>query len=70
MREVAEVLAERGALTPAEILPELRTWTVRGTALYREPLTAAVLRKKMDVRVSFARYFEHRDEGRYSRRVG
>lgn len=49
MREVAEVLAERGALTPAEILPELRTWTVR---------------------VSFGRYFEHRDEGRYSRKAG
>jgi hypothetical protein len=70
MREIAEVLTERGALTPAEILPELRTWTVRGAALHREPLTAAVLRKKMDVRVSFGRYFEHGDEGRYSRRAG
>ncbi len=37
MREVAEVPAERGALTPAEILPELRTWTVRGAALRRAP---------------------------------
>ncbi len=70
MREVAEILTERGALTPAEILPELRTWTVRGAALHKEPLTPGMLKKKMDVRVSFNRYFETRDEGRYARRAG
>ncbi len=69
MKEVAEILTGRDAMTPAEILPELRTWTVRGAALHKEPLTAAVLRKKMDVRVSFGRYFEPRDEGRYVRRA-
>ena len=70
MREVAEILTERGALTPAEILPELRTWTVRGAALHKEPLTPGMLKKKMDVRVLFGRYFESRDEGRYARKAG
>lgn len=69
MREIAEILAERGALTPAEILPELRTWTVRGAALHKEPLTATILRKKMDVRVSFGRYFEALGDGRFGRRA-
>ena len=70
MREVAEILTGRGAMTPAEILPETRTWTVRGAALHKEPLTAAMLKKKMDVRVSFGRYFEPCEQGRYARRTG
>jgi hypothetical protein len=70
MREIAELLAEHGAMTPAEILPELRDVTVRGAALHREPLTPGTLKKKMDVRVSFGRYFEPQDEGRYARKAG
>ena len=70
MREVAEILTGRGAMTPAEILPETRTWTVRGAALHKEPLTAAMLKKKMDVRVSFGRSFEPCEQGRYARRTG
>ena len=69
MQEIAEILAERGPLTPDEILPELRTWTVRGAALHKEPLTAGTLRKKMDVRVTHRRYFEPLGEDRYARRA-
>ncbi|AWN35133.1 hypothetical protein DK427_04725 [Methylobacterium radiodurans] len=70
MQEIAEVLVERGPLTPTEILPELRAVTLRGATLHKEPLTPGTLKKKMDVRVSFGRYFEPRDEGRYARRAG
>lgn len=34
MREIADILAERGTLPSAEILPELQTLTVRGVALH------------------------------------
>jgi predicted nuclease with TOPRIM domain len=68
MQEIAELIAERGPLTPDEILPELRAWTVRGAALHKEPLTPGTLRKKMDVRVTHRRYFEAPIEGRYPRR--
>lgn len=37
MREIAEILAARGPLTPSEILPELRAVTIRGAALHRQP---------------------------------
>ncbi|MDV2988462.1 UNVERIFIED_CONTAM: hypothetical protein Q9R58_29715, partial [Methylobacteriaceae bacterium AG10] len=69
MQEIAELLFERGPLTPVEILPELRAVTHRGAALHKEPLTPGTLKKKMDVRVSFGRYFKPRDEGRYARRA-
>ncbi|KAB1071221.1 hypothetical protein F6X51_19955 [Methylobacterium planeticum] len=68
MREIAEILAERGALTPAEILPELRGVTIRGAALHKEPLTPGTPKKKMDVRVGFGRYFEAQGDGRYGQR--
>lgn len=64
MQEIFEIIPSGGAMTPAEILPELRSWTIRGAALHKEPLTPATLRKKMDVRVGFGRYFEPRDDGR------
>ncbi len=70
MQEIAEVLVERGPLTPTGILPELRAVTLRGATLHKEPLTPGTLKKKMDLRVSFGRYLEPRDEGRYARRVG
>lgn len=70
MRGVAEILAQRGLLRPTEILPELRAVTLRGAALHTEPLTLGTLKKKMDVRVTFGRYFESRDKGRYARRAG
>ncbi|BAQ44692.1 MULTISPECIES: hypothetical protein [Methylobacterium] len=44
--------------------------TLRGAALHKEPLTPGTLKKKMDVRVAFGRYFKSCDEGRYARRVG
>lgn len=50
--------------TPAEILPELRGAIDRGTALHNEPLTPGTLRKKVDVGVSFGRYFEPPQDGR------
>jgi len=68
MGEIAELIAERGPLTPDEILSGLRTWTIRGAALHKEPLTAGTLRKKMDVRVTHRRYFEAPVDGRYGRR--
>ncbi|MBB5758378.1 hypothetical protein HNR00_003098 [Methylorubrum rhodinum] len=68
MQEIAELIAERGLLTPEEILPDLRTWTVRGAALHKEPLTPGRLRKKMDVRVTHRRYFKAPVHGRYARR--
>ncbi|QIJ77878.1 hypothetical protein GU700_24630 [Methylobacterium sp. NI91] len=70
MQEMAELLVERGPLTPAEILPGLRAVTLRGATLHKEPLTPGTLKKEMDVRVSFGRYFESRDDGRYARRAG
>jgi hypothetical protein len=70
MQEIAELLVERGPLTPTEILPELRAVTHRGTTLHKEPLTPGTLKKKMDVRVFHGRYFEPRDEGRYARKAG
>ncbi|MGU3664188.1 hypothetical protein ACLBX9_08395 [Methylobacterium sp. A49B] len=69
MQEIFEIISAGGALTPAEILPELRGVTVRGAALHRESLNPATLRKKMDVRVAHNRYFEPRDDGRYARRA-
>ncbi len=68
MREIADILAERGPLTPSEILPELRAVTIRGATLHKEPLTPGTLKKKMDVRVFFHRYFEVQKEGRYARK--
>ena len=70
MREIAEILADKGALTPAEILPELRTWTIRGAALHKEPLTPGVLRKKIDVRIRHGKYFEPSRDGRYACKAG
>ncbi|WP_244471465.1 hypothetical protein [Methylobacterium sp. ARG-1] len=70
MQEVAEILAERGDMTTAEILLELRTVTLRGITLHKEPLTSGTLKKKMDVRASFESYFEPRAEGCYARRAG
>ncbi|AYO83230.1 hypothetical protein EBB05_13805 [Methylobacterium brachiatum] len=67
---VRSLLVERGPLTPAEILPELRAVTHRGATLHKEPLTPGTLKKKMDVRVFHGRYFEPRDEGRYARKAG
>lgn len=69
MQEIAELLVERGPLTPTEILSELRAVTLRGATLHKEPLTPGTL-KKMDVRVFHGRYFEPRDEGRYARKAG
>lgn len=68
MQEIAELIAERGSLTPDEILSGLHTWTFRGAALHMESLTAGTLRKKIDVRVTHRRYFEAPLEGRYGRR--
>lgn len=70
MQEIFEIIPVGGCMTPAEILPELRTWTIRGAAMHKEPLTPATLRKKMDVRVSFPRYCEPSGDGRYPRRAG
>lgn len=70
MREIHEILADRGALTPAEILPELRTWTVRGAALHKETLTPGVLKKKMDVRIRHGKYFDPSQDGRYACKAG
>ncbi len=69
MQEIAELLVERGPLTPAEILPGLRAVTLRGATLHKEPLTPGTLKKKMDVRVFHGRYFEPLDEGRYARKA-
>ena len=70
MQEIAELPAERGLLTPAEILPELRAVTHRGATLHKAPLTPGTFKKKMDVRVFHGRYLEPLDEGRYTRNAG
>ena len=69
MREISEFFTEKGAMTPAEILPELRTWTIRDAALHKEPLTPGMLKKKMDVRATHGKYFEAQPQGRYGRRT-
>ncbi|CAO4154437.1 hypothetical protein [Methylorubrum extorquens] len=68
MQEIFEIIPVGGALTPVEILPELRAVTVRGATLCKEPLTIGTLRKKMDVRVTHRRYFQAPVDGRYARR--
>ncbi|CAO4170395.1 KfrA N-terminal DNA-binding domain-containing protein [Methylorubrum aminovorans] len=70
MQEIFEILPSVGTMTAAEVLPELKARTVRGAALHKEPLTAATLRKKMDVRVTHGRYFEAHPDGRFGRRTG
>ncbi|CAX21911.1 protein of unknown function [Methylorubrum extorquens DM4] len=70
MQEIAEVLAQRGHLTPAEILPELRAVTHRGATLHKEHLTPGTLKKKTDVRLFHGRYIEPRNEGCYARKAG
>ncbi|UYW24778.1 DNA-binding protein [Methylorubrum extorquens] len=70
VREIAEILTDKGALTPAEILPELRTWTIRGAALHKEALTPGMLRKKVDVRVTRGKYFAPPQDGRYACKAG
>ncbi len=70
MQEVWDILPARGAMTPEEILPRLKRRTLRGAALHKEPLTPATLRKKMDVRVSFGRYFEPGEKEGYARKTG
>ncbi|MCJ2046372.1 DNA-binding protein [Methylobacterium sp. J-078] len=69
MQEVHDIIPDGSAMTPAEILPEIRTWTVRGAALHKEPLTPGVLKKKMDVRIKHGKYFEAQPQGRYGRRT-
>jgi len=68
MQEIFEILPPAGTMSAAEVLPELKARTLRGAALHKEPLTAATLRKKMDVRVTHGRYFEAHPEGRFGRR--
>ena len=68
MQEIFEIIPAGGAMTPAEILPELRGVTLRGAALHKEPLNLGTLNKKINVRVARNRYFEPRDWGRYARR--
>ena len=70
MQEIAELLVERGPLTPTEILPGLRAVTHRGATLHKEPLTPGTLKKKMDVRVAHGKYFDLPQEGRYASRAG
>lgn len=65
MCEIANLLAERGAMTPTEILPELRGVIIRGATLHKEPLTPGTLKKKMDVRVPFGPNFVAQGDGRY-----
>lgn len=68
-RKIAELLAVRGALTPAEILPELRAVAARRAPLHKQPLTPGAL-KKMDVRVPFGRYVDPPQDGRHARKTG
>lgn len=70
MQEIFEILPPTGMMSAAEILPGLKARTVRGAALHKEPLSAATLRKKMDVRVTHGKYFEAHPEGRFARRTG
>ncbi len=58
MQEVYELLPPSGTMTPANIMTKLRRSTIRGGRLVKEQLDEAVLRRKMDVRVEWERYFE------------
>ncbi|GJE62522.1 hypothetical protein [Methylobacterium trifolii] len=70
MHEVQDIIPDGSAMTPAEILPEIRTWTVRGAVLHKESLTLGVLKKKTNLRVTHGRYFALPQECRYSRKAG
>ncbi|NNM74212.1 hypothetical protein [Enterovirga aerilata] len=67
MREAAEVIrsSEKGALGEAEILARLSPETLRRARDYG-PLDAALLRRKMMIRVKHERYFEVRADGRFA----
>ena len=55
MREIAELLVERGAMTPVEILQELKGRDRPRRRLHKESLTPGTFKKKMDVRGFFGR---------------
>lgn len=69
MQEIAEVLVERGHLTPTEILPELRAATLRGATSHKEPLNPRDLLEK-DGRAGLIRVLLRAVRGRPLRAQG
>lgn len=70
MQEVYELLPAGGAMSPAEIMMKLRRSTIRGGRLVKEHLDEVMLRKKMDIRVEWDRYFDKRGDDLYGRLPG
>lgn len=68
MREIYEVLPVDGSLKVAEIEPLLGRDLVGEAKGHVEPWTHETLRKKMDQRVLWKKYFAKAQGGRYSRR--
>ncbi len=70
MQEVYELLPVGGAMSTAEIMMKLRRSTIRGGRLVKEHLDEVMLRKKMDIRVEWDRYFDKRGDDLYGRLPG
>lgn len=70
MQEVYELLPADGTMSPADIMKKLRRSTIRGGRLVKEQLNEATLRKKLEVRIGWERYFERVGEDSYARLAG
>jgi hypothetical protein len=70
MQEVHDLLPPDGEMRAEEILPRLKPSVHRGARLYKEPLDAATLKKKLKVRVSHGKYVAEGSDGGFIRRVG
>ncbi|NEU14535.1 hypothetical protein G3T14_20785 [Methylobacterium sp. BTF04] len=70
MREIFEILPATGTMTADKILQELRAETLHGAVQYKEPLTPAILRRKMEVRITHGKCFLRLEDGGYARKLG
>lgn len=70
MQEVYEILPAKGTMSPADIMMQLRRSTIRGGRLVKEHLDEAMLRRKMDIRVGWDRYFDKGEDDSYGRLPG
>lgn len=70
MQEVYEMLPAEGTMSPADIMMKLRRSTIRGGHLVKEHLDETMLRRKMDIRVGWDRYFDKSGNDSYGRLPG
>ncbi|MGE8131135.1 hypothetical protein ACQKQD_29555 [Methylobacterium sp. NPDC080182] len=66
MQELAGFLAPQGPLTPIDILPDLRSVTMGGATLHKEPLTPATLKPKGERKHVFGHVDRYTPDGHVS----